>query len=148
MPSSSASLFSKQQQDQIIAAIKSAETKSSAEIRVHIENRCKGDVLDRAVEVFSQLKMNETALRNGVLIYVAVKDRKTAIIGDLNINKYVEKGFWDKSYSEMKACFSKEDFTGGICKAVGMLEVELKEHFPYQSDDVNELSDEISFGKD
>lgn len=144
---SASKLFTPEQQAQIVAAIQSAERCSSAEIRVHIENHCKGDVLDRAVDVFAELKMNQTELRNGVLIYVAVKDRKTAIIGDVNINKCVKRDFWQQCYAAMKECFAASDFTSGICSAIGLLETELQGHFPYQSDDVNELSDEISFGK-
>lgn len=146
MPSAS-KLIGPEQQSAIIAAIKSAEKKSSAEIRVHIENNCKADVLDRAVDVFSELKMDQTELRNGVLIYVAAKDRKMAIIGDLNINKCVKKEFWQTCYQSMKEHFATGDYSGGICSAIKLLEVELEGHFPYQSDDINELSDEISFGK-
>lgn len=138
--------FSAEQQKKIVDAIVSAERKSSAEIRVHIEKRCKGDVLDRAVDVFGQLKMNKTELKNGVLIYVAMKDHKTAIIGDENINKLVRREFWDNAYNAMKAHFSQSEFTEGICAAIMLLESEFAEQFPYQDDDVNELSNEISFG--
>lgn len=145
MPNAS-KLFTKEQKEQIVAALKSAELQSSAEIRVHIENHCKGDVLDRAVDVFAQLKMDKTQLHNGVLIYVAVKERKMAIIGDSNVNKYVQREFWSECYRAMKEHFAAEDYTGGICIAMKMLEKELASHFPYRKDDVNELSDDISFG--
>lgn len=143
---SASKLFSEQQRDQIVAAIKSAESRSSAEIRVHIENNCKEDVLDRAVEVFAELKMDQTELRNGVLIYIAVKDHKTAIIGDQSINSHVKREFWQECYAAMKGHFAAGEFTEGICEAIRRLEAELEEHFPHQSDDVNELSDDISFG--
>ena len=90
--------------------------------------------------------MDRTELRNGVLIYVAVKDRKTAIIGDQGINQYVHREFWDTCYRTMSSHFTIGDFSGGLCAAIGLLPRELCEHFPHQSDDVNELPDEISFG--
>lgn len=140
------SVFTPEQKAAIVAAIKQAELSSSAEIRVHIENNCAGAVLDRAVEVFTMLKMHKTADRNGVLVYVALKDHKTAIIGDININKQVSHDFWQECYGAMSGHFAKGEFTEGICDAVGKLETELKAHFPHQSDDVNELPDDISFG--
>ena len=145
MPNAS-KLLSAQEQRQVMETIRAAEKATSAEIRVHIENHCKGDVLDRATEVFSRLKMDRTELRNGVLIYVAVKDRKTAIIGDQGINRYVHREFWDTCYKTMSSHFANGDFTGGLCAAIELLPGELCEHFPHQSDDVNELPDEISFG--
>ncbi len=141
-----ASLFTKEQKTAITEAIRQAEAHTSAEIRVHIESKCPGSVLDRAVEVFSKLKMDRTADRNGVLVYVCLNDRKTAIIGDVNINKYVEKDFWQECYADMAARFSRGEFTEGICSAIGRLENELIAHFPHRKDDVNELPDDISFG--
>ncbi len=138
--------FSKEQKEQILAAIQKAEKATSAEICVHIENHCKGMVLDRAVEVFRTLKMHETNARNGVLIYIALKDRLTSIIGDKAINEKVDPHFWNDCYQAMADYFKKEEFTEGICTAIHLLEIELKPHFPHQSDDINELSDEISFG--
>ena len=109
MPGAS-KLLDRQAQEQVVEAIREAERATSAEIRVHIENHCRGDVLDRATEVFSELKMDRTELRNGVLIYVAVKDRKTAIIGDSGINRYVRREFWDTCYRAMSGHFAAGDF--------------------------------------
>ncbi len=145
MPSAS-KLLTAQEQTLVVEAIRAAEKATSAEIRVHIENHCKGDVLDRAAEVFSYLKMDRTELRNGVLIYVAVKDRKTAIIGDQGINRYVHREFWNICYKALSSHFASGDFAGGLCAAIKLLPDELREHFPHQSNDVNELPDEISFG--
>ncbi|MCD7962976.1 MAG: TPM domain-containing protein [Rikenellaceae bacterium] len=139
-------IFTKEQNETIVKAIQAAELKTSAEIRVHIENHCKGAVLDRAVEVFSMLKMDKTEGRNGVLIYIAVKDRKDAIIGDVNVNKFVSRDFWDNCCKTMTGLFAEGKFTEGICSAIKELEIELEGHFPYQKDDVNELPDDISFG--
>ena len=140
-------MFKKSEKEAVVEAIKRAEAKSSCEIRVHVEKRCKGDVLDRAVDVFAILKMNETADRNGVLIYLATKERKTAIIGDINVNRRVVKDFWNGCYAVMAEYFAKKDFAGGIVEAINMLEKELKNHFPHHVGDVNELPDEISFGR-
>lgn len=140
------SIFTKQQQEQVVKAIRKAENNTSAEIRVHIENHCKDDVLDRAVEVFRMLKMDRTDGRNGVLIYLAVKDRKDAIIGDVNVNKFVGHDFWMDCSKLMADSFREGRFTEGICEVISKLEVELKSHFPYQAEDKNELPDDISFG--
>lgn len=142
------SFFSTEQQRQIVDAIKVAELNTSGEIRVHVENHCKGDVLDRSVMVFNMLKMKETAARNGVLIYLAVADRKFAIIGDEGINRLVEHDFWNDVKDEMARCFREGDFTGGVTNGILRVGEKLKAFFPYQSDDVNELPDDISFGKE
>ncbi len=105
-------LFTAGQKESIVAAVRSAEQGTSAEIRVHIENRCKDDVMDRAVDVFSKLGMNRTAQCNGILIYLAVKDHKAAIIGDVNVNRYVRHDFWLECYAAMKRHFADEDFSG------------------------------------
>lgn len=144
--SKASNLFTAGQKESIAAAVRSAEQGTSAEIRVHIENRCKDDVMDRAVDVFSKLGMNRTAQRNGILIYLAVKDHKAAIIGDVNVNRYVSHDFWLECYAAMKRHFADEDFSGGLCAAIAMIEKELASHFPHRSDDVNELPDDISFG--
>jgi len=131
----------------IKAAVAEAETNTSGEIRVHIDNHCQGDVMDRAAWWFAKLKMHKTELRNGVLFYLAVKDRKFAILGDAGINAVTGYDFWDKIKEQVEAEFKEENFAVGLQKGILMAGEQLKEHFPYQSDDVNELSDEISFGK-
>ncbi|MEI7663019.1 MAG: TPM domain-containing protein [Bacteroidota bacterium] len=140
--------FSKQDQDDIRQAIMNAELDTSGEIRVHIENNCAGDVLDRAAFVFRQLNMHKTALRNAVLIYLAVKNRKFAIIGDSGINKVVPASYWDDIKSDMLNQFREGHFSEGLIQAITSTGTHLKTHFPHQQDDVNELSDELSFGKD
>lgn len=138
--------FTADQKKRIVAAIKQAETNTSGEIRVHIESQCKEDVLDHAAFIFEKLEMHKTEARNGVLIYLALLDKKFAILGDAGINQKVPAGFWDTVRDQMVSHFKTGDFTGGL--VAGILEAgqQLKSHFPYQSDDVNELSDEISFG--
>ena len=137
--------FTKEEQQNIVAAIKEAELNTSGEIRVHIENHCKEEALERAAEVFYDLKMNHTAARNGILFYLAVKDRKFAIIGDEGINKEVEHDFWNDIKDEMISNFKENKFAEGLIVGILKCGDRLKEYFPYQNDDVNELSDEISF---
>ncbi len=139
--------FSKEEEQQIVQAIKAAEFQTSGEIRVHVESVCRGEVLDRAAWLFKSLKMHETELRNGVLIYLSTTDRKFAIIGDAGINAVVPKGFWDDVKDLMISNFSKGDLLQGFVMGIAKVGEKLKEFFPYQEDDINELPDEISYGK-
>lgn len=137
--------FTKEQKEAMVAAIQQAEKDTSGEIRVHIENRSKIKVLDRAADVFAELKMHKTALRNGVLIYVALLDHQLAILGDAGINTKVPSNFWDSIKNNMVEKFKQGLITEGICEAVIAAGEQLKTYFPYQEDDVNELPDDISF---
>lgn len=139
--------FTEEDKLQITNAIRVAETDTSGEIRVHIEKYCKGDVLDQAAYVFEKLDMHKTKLRNGVLFYIAFNDRKFAILGDAGINMKVPANFWEEITNEVIAEFKEGKYAEGIAAGVIKAGKQLKAHFPYQSDDVNELSDEISFGK-
>lgn len=139
-------MFTEEQKAEIVNAIKEAELNTSGEIRVHIEKNCPEDVLDRAAFIFEKLKMHKTKLRNGVLFYLAVQDRKFAILGDAGINAKVPEGFWDNIKETMLNHFKNGEFTRGLSEGIKMTGEQLKKHFPWKSDDVNELSDEISFG--
>jgi len=139
--------FSKEQQAQILAAVKEAEMETSGEIRVHIESSLNGDVLDRAAWLFKKLGMHKTTERNGVLFYLAVNDRKFAIIGDAGINAKVPAGFWDDISELLKKNFKEGKFTEGLSEGILLAGKHLKMHFPHKLDDVNELPDEISFDK-
>lgn len=139
--------FNKEEKAAIVAAIEKAEKNTSGEVRIHIESKCPKDVLDRTVQVFSKLNMHKTQLRNGVLIYLAIDDKKFAVIGDAGINSVVPANFWDSVKELMQTKFVEGNFTEGICVGIEAVGEKLKAFFPYQSDDVNELSDEISFGK-
>lgn len=141
------SFFSAEQQSKIMAAIREAEEASSGEIRVHIETSFKGDVLDRAAWVFRKLGMHKTALRNGVLFYLALENKQFAVIGDAGINAKVPEGFWDKAKDLMAKNFREGKFTEGLSEAIILAGEQLKTHFPHEKDDVNELPDEISFDK-
>ncbi|MDP4281123.1 MAG: TPM domain-containing protein [Bacteroidota bacterium] len=140
--------FSKEEQEDIKQSIMNAELDTSGEIRVHIENVCAGEVLDRAAYVFKKIGMSRTKLRNGVLIYLAIKNRKFAIIGDKGIHQKVPENFWDDIKQTMLNYFRQEEFCEGLCYAITATGEQLKKHFPFQKDDVNELPDDISFGKD
>ena len=137
----------KEGQLQIVQAIKDAELHTSGEIRVHLESKCAGDPLQRAVYIFNYLKMYNTQSRNGVLVYVAVQSRKFAIIGDVGINNAVPDNFWDGIKQRMGEAFSAGNYVEGLSSAIREAGESLKKYFPYQSDDVNEQPDEISFGE-
>ena len=141
------SFFTKEQQAQILASVREAEMETSGEIRIHIETSLKGDVLDRAAWLFKKLGMDKTAERNGVLFYLAVGDRRFAIIGDAGINAKVPAGFWDEISELFKKRFKETKFTEGLSEGIIMAGKQLKTHFPCRKDDVNELPDEISFDK-
>ena len=128
-------------------AIKEAELNTSGEIRVHLESKCSGDPVLRAVYIFNYLKMYNTQARNGVLVYVAVQSRKFAIIGDAGINAVVPEDFWDGIKERMRLHFAAGNYVEGLVEAVRESGVSLKKYFPYQSDDINEQPDEISFGE-
>ncbi len=139
-------LFSEKDQELITSAIQSAENETSGEIRVHLEKSCLGNVLDRAAQVFENLAMHKTKLRNGVLIYLAYEDRKFAILGDAGINSAVPENFWDEIKIKMQSRFRAGHFVEGLCEGVEMAGKQLKSNFPRHGDDVNELPDKISFG--
>ncbi len=125
------------------AAIKAAEKNTSGEIRLYVENTCQEDVLDRAAFLFEELKMHRTELRNGVLFYLTMKDRKFAILGDAGINAKVGNEFWDHIKMEMIRSFKQGEITEGLGKGIRMAGEALATHFPYRKGDINELSDEI-----
>lgn len=139
--------FTKDEKEKILQAIKEAEKNTSGEIRVHIENRCPGDVLDRAAFIFEKLGMHKTKDRNGVLFYIAIGDRKFAVIGDAGINAVVPSDFWDSIKTIMEEHFKNMEFTDGLIKGITETGKKLKEFFPHMPDDINELPDEISFSK-
>ncbi len=139
--------FTEENKLQIANAIRVAEMNTSGEIRVHIEKFCKGNVLDQAAYVFEKLEMHKTQLRNGVLFYIAIEDHKFAILGDSGINQKVSIDFWEKAKEIVLLNFKEGKLTEGLTKGILMAGEQLKEHFPYMKDDKNELTDDISFGK-
>lgn len=138
--------FSDEEQQRIIRAIQEAERETSGEIKVHVEKNCSGDVLERTKEVFGFLNMHRTQDHNAVLFYLAYEDRKFAVFGDQGIDQKVPEGFWFSTKDLLRSNFSEYHFTEGLCLAIREAGLQLKKHFPYSSNDVNELPDDISFG--
>lgn len=141
--------FTPAQQHKIMQAIKDAERRTSGEIRLFVESRCRFvESMDRAVEVFHALKMDQTAERNGVLIYMAYKDHQLSVFGDEGIYKKTGKPFWEERIAHILTHFNKEDYVAGMITAITEIGEALYLHFPYnETTDKNELSDDIVFGK-
>ncbi len=139
----SGTFLSAEQQAQIVTAIREAEGKSSGEIKVYFEKNCRKDLLDRAVEIFHKLKMEQTALKTGVLIYIAYGDRVFAIIGDSGINEKVPAGFWESTKTLMEGYFREEKFTEGLLKGIKLAGEQLSQFFEISGNDTNEISDDI-----
>ncbi|OKL40944.1 TPM domain-containing protein [Pontibacter flavimaris] len=135
-------------EQKIMAAIQEAEQQTSGEIRVHVESNCDKDVLDRATEVFAELHMHQTELRNGVLFYIALEDHQFAVLGDAGINASVPDHFWEDITAEVIKHFKYKKYAEGLAQGVRMAGEQLKAHFPYdRQGDTNELSDDVSFGE-
>ena len=100
-------------------------------------------VYERALGVFSQLEMHQTAARNGVLIYIAYDERQCAIIGDIGIHQYVGNDFWQTECARMIAHFKQKQYTEGILASMQQIGEQLIRHFPVQPDDQNELDNEV-----
>lgn len=138
--------LTQEEESAIIDAICTAEKNTSGEIRVHIEKTTSMDAYERAMEVFHELKMDETQLKNGVLIYVAVENKNFVICGDKGINDIVENDFWDCTKEVMVKHFKNGNFKQGLIDGILRAGEKLKTHFPCSEDDINELSNEISKG--
>lgn len=136
--------LSKEEEQEIVQAIVEAEKNTSGEVRVHIEKQSNITPLERAQEVFFELKMEATKDRNGVLFYVSVTDKKFAIIGDKGINDLVAPDFWNATKEIVLNHFKQGAFKQGLVDGILSAGNQLKAYFPYQSDDENELSNEIS----
>lgn len=137
--------FTQQEQELVVDAIKKAELNTSGEIRVHIENYCFGNSLQKAEKVFAKLGMQATKDRNGILIYIAAVSRKIAIVGDTGIHQKLSKDYWDKIVNSIVESFRNNKKAEGLAAGIIDCGEQLKKYFPYQSDDKNELSDSISF---
>ncbi len=138
--------LTKEEEQEIVQAIVTAEKNTSGEIRVHIEETSEKPPIERAKEVFSTLEMYKTEARNGVLFYIGVANKGFAILGDEGINNVVESDFWDCTKDLVLEHFKNKEFKKGLVEGVLRAGEKLKHYFPYQSDDTNELSNEISKG--
>ncbi|SOD96370.1 TPM domain-containing protein [Spirosoma fluviale] len=138
--------FTQDEQQRIVEAIRQAEKATSGEIRVHVEPHCAhADPVQRAIEVFAQLGMHQTKEQNGVLFYLAHTDRKFAILGDKGINAKVPDNFWESTKELLRSHFKAGHYAEGLSLGIERAGQQLKQYFPYASDDVNELADDISF---
>ncbi len=131
---------------EVVEAIQLAEKNTSGEIRVHLEKSTSTDIIKHAVEVFFALDMDNTKDRNGVLIYIAVKDKKFAIYGDRGINEKVEANFWETTKNCIQENLKQGKHKQALIEGIAMAGEQLKKHFPYHKNDTNELSNEISKG--
>ena len=132
----------------IVESIRQAERRTSGEVRVYVERRCSYiDALDRAVELFAELGMTETKERNGVLVYVALKDHQLAVYGDEGIHQKVGETWWKYEVIKMIRDFNRADYASGIAHCVQDIGNALQQHFPYDREDRNELKDDIEYGR-
>lgn len=142
------SLFDEEDNRLIVKAIRQAEKRTSGEVRVFVENRCRFmDAIDRAAEIFFSLKMEKTEESNAVLVYVALKDHQLAVFADEGIYKKTGQEYWNKVVAEMIQSFNRDDYAKGIAECVIQIGEALTTHFPFDNDtDKNELPDHIVFG--
>lgn len=139
--------FTPENKSKIEEAIAKAETYTSGEIRVHIEDKCKEDVLDRAAFIFDNLQMEQTKERNGVLFYLAFVDHQLAILGDGGINAKVPENFWEEIKDDLVSNFKKKQYTEGLIHGIEKAGHQLAKYFPHHGDDdVDELDNEVTFG--
>lgn len=127
----------------IVDAISSAEMQTSGEIRVHVQPKVAGEIRDVAERTFERLGMTKTALRNGVLLFIACEEQRFVILGDQGIDDRVPAGFWDEIAAKLTIRFKNREFTDGIVEAISAAGQHLKSYFPRATNDVNELPNEI-----
>lgn len=141
--------FTPEEKESIVDAVQKAEHRTSGEVRVFVERRCRYvNAIDRAIEIFENLQMHKTELRNAVLVYVAVKDRQLAIFGDEGIHQKVGDQYWANEVVKMMHAFNRDNIAEGICQCIKDIGEALCTHFPYDGNtDKNELPDDIVFGK-
>lgn len=140
-------VFNSEEHAKILHAISLAENRTSGEIRIAVENRMKGTAIQRAEFFFNKLGMHKTSLRNGVLIYIAVKDHTFAIIGDQGIHSQVATDFWEETKGLMLEQFKQNDLVHGLVIGVEHVGEQLKMLFPAADDDINELPNDIFYEK-
>lgn len=139
--------ISEAEEIRVVEAIQEAESRTSGEIKVHLERFCKGEALDRAKTIFHQLGLHQTERRNGVIVYVALDAKKAAIWGDEGLYGQTDPAFWTQEMDAMLEHFRKGDVAGGLIRAIEDIGSRLAELFPPDADaDPNELSDEVSYG--
>jgi uncharacterized membrane protein len=135
-------------QDRIVKAIQNAEQQTSGELRVHVQPKGGSNIRQFAERTFERLGMTKTALRNGVLLFIASEESRFVILGDRGIHQKVPPGFWDEIAAKLTIRFKNSEFTDGIVEAIGAAGEHLKSYFPRATDDVNELPDEIDISEE
>lgn len=141
--------FTDEEKQAIVDAVRVAEQRTSGEVRVFVESHCRYvNAIDRAVEIFENLQMQKTELRNATLVYVAIKDRQLAVFGDEGIHQKVGNEYWANEVVKMIKAFNRDNIAEGIRQCVINIGEALALHFPYnKTTDKNELPDDIVFGK-
>lgn len=139
-------IFSAVEEHRIIQCIKDAEHNTSGEILFYIEAKCEGDPLQRAIEVFHHLRLHEKHHRNGVLIYLATKHRKFAIVGDEGVHSKIPDSFWEDTKNKMLEFFKEGKIADGVCEGVKLVGKKLKEHFPFDAENKTGYSHTINYG--
>jgi uncharacterized membrane protein len=139
--------FSDESSQKIVAEIASVERLTIGEVRLHIEDFCDSDPLERAIQVFEKLGMQKTKNRSGILIYLASQSRKIAIYGDEGIHNKVGKEYWNNIVTRTILRIQSEDMTAAMIQVIKELGEPLAEHFPETNQEINELTNEISYGK-
>lgn len=141
-------LFTEDQKARVVQAVRQAERLTSGEVRVFVESRCTYvDAFDRAREIFAALGMEKTRQRNGVLLYLALLDHQFAILGDQGIHEKVGTDFWQKEAGLLIDHFKRDQIVEGLEVCVREIGESLRQHFPYEAEDKNELPDDIVFGR-
>jgi len=142
------SFFTKEEEERMVKAIRSAELQTSGEIRLFVESKCSFiNPVDRAIELFGKLNMHQTQDRNAVLVYIALKDKQLAVFGDEGIHQRLGQSFWNDEVEKIIGQFNQNEISNGICNMIQAIGKALTHHFPHAIDDKNELSDGIVFGK-
>lgn len=141
-------LFTKEEEARIVAAIRQAESYTSGEIRLYVEDFCLRDhPVERAAEIFQLFGMFNTQARNAVLIYLAEKSHHFAIWGDAGIHEKVGLQFWEAEKMLLQEHFQRDEAAEGLCKAIQLIGTRLQDHFPAdENQNDNELPDEIIYG--
>ncbi|MCC6372652.1 MAG: TPM domain-containing protein [Bacteroidia bacterium] len=142
---SAVNFFNEQEKHLLVKAITDAELHTSGEIRLHLQNYCWGNELNAARRMFARLKMHQTAERNGVLIYIAVRSRKIAVFGDEGIHQKLGKEFWDKLVKSLIDQFKANNKASSLAECILECGTQLGTYFPRKENDVNELTNDISY---
>ena len=142
------SFFTKEEEERMVEAIRSAELQTSGEIRLFVESKCSFiNPVDRAIELFGELNMQQTKDRNAVIVYIALKDKQLAVFGDEGIHQRLGQSIWNDEVEKILGKFNQNEISNGICNMIKAIGTALTKYFPYSKDDKNELSDGIVFGK-